>query len=321
MTTDRSSLTSRQIPQMALGTGEPGSLTAPPAPPPRDATPAERAARRFGLHGKNAVVTGGAGDLGTAVCRALLEHGLCGLVVFDLLDPAEAELQTAALRAEFPGAVVGFLKVDVTDEAAVEEAVGCAEERFAAGGGEGGEEASGDGKGMGGGIDILLNFAGIVSCGHALSFGAADWARVLSVNTVGAAVVATAVARRMIARGQGGSMVFVASISAHGVNYPQPQAPYNVSKAGVRTLVKSLAAEWAVHGIRVNCISPGYMDTILNEGAGLEDARREWLVRCPMGRMGSPDELPGAVVMLASRAGSYITGADLLIDGGQTLLL
>ncbi|RYO86044.1 hypothetical protein DL766_003637 [Monosporascus sp. MC13-8B] len=321
MMTDRSSLTSRQIPQMTLGTGAPGSLTAPPAPPPHNATPAERAARRFGLHGKNAVVTGGAGDLGAAVCRALLEHGLCGLMVFDLLGPAEAEPRMAALRAEFPGAVVGFLRVDVTDEAAVEEAVRSAEERFAAGGGEGGEKVRGDGKDMGGGIDILLNFVGIVSCGHALSFDAADWARVLSVNTVGGAVVATAVARRMIAGGRGGSMVFVASISAHGVNYPQPQAPYNVSKAGVRALVKSLAAEWAVHGIRVNCISPGYMDTILNEGPGLENARREWLARCPMGRMGSPDELSGAVVMLASRAGSYITGTDLLIDGGQTLLV
>ncbi|RYP67083.1 hypothetical protein DL770_008691 [Monosporascus sp. CRB-9-2] len=157
----------------------------------------------------------------------------------------------------------------MTDEAADEETVWSSEERFVAGGGEGGEQVRGDGKGMGGGIDIFLNFAGIVSCGHALSFGVADWAT-----------------------------VFVASVSAHGVIYPQPQAPYNVPKAGVRTLVKSLAVEWAVHGIRVNCISPGYIDTTLNEGAGFEDARREWLVRCPMGRMGSPDELSGAVVML-----------------------
>lgn len=105
-------------------------------------------------------------------------------------------------------------------------------------------------------------------------------------------------------------MVFVASISAHQVNFPQPQVLYNVSKAGVKAMVRSLAAEWARYGIRVNSISPGYMDTILNEGDGLEEARRIWLSRHPLGRMGQPDELCGVVVMLASRAGSYLNGSD-----------
>lgn len=115
----------------------------------------------------------------------------------------------------------------------------------------------------------------------------------------------------------GGTIVFIASISAHRTNFPQPQAAYNASKAALLSLKTSLAAEWARYGIRVNTISPGYMDTVLNEGDGLEEARRTWTGRNPMGRMGKPEELTGPVVMLCSGAGSYITGADLVVDGGQ----
>ena len=122
----------------------------------------------------------------------------------------------------------------------------------------------------------------------------------------------------MISEGVGGTIVLVASISAHRVNYPQPQAAYNASKAALISMKSSLAAEWAVHGIRVNTISPGYMDTILNEGEGLNEARQTWAERNPMGRMGQPEELTGPLVLLCSGAGSYITGADLVIDGGQT---
>ena len=84
-------------------------------------------------------------------------------------------------------------------------------------------------------------------------------------------------------------------------------------------LTRSMAAELAVHGIRVNSISPGYMDTILNEGEGLEKARRMWASRNPMGRMGKPWELQGIVVLLCSEAGSYITGADFVVDGGGSV--
>ena len=122
----------------------------------------------------------------------------------------------------------------------------------------------------------------------------------------------------MIASGKKGAIVLIASISGHRVNYPQPQAAYNASKAALLSIKSSLAAEWAVHGIRVNTISPGYMDTILNEGDGLEKVRRTWAQRNPMGRMGQPEELTGPLVLLCSGAGSYITGADLLVDGGQT---
>ena len=111
--------------------------------------------------------------------------------------------------------------------------------------------------------------------------------------------------------------MFTASISAHHVNYPQPQAAYNVSKIGVTHLTRNLAAEWAVHGIRVNCISPGYLDTVLNAGDNLKDVRNVWASRCPMGRMGDVDEITPSVVLLSSkRAGRYITGTDLIVDGG-----
>jgi sorbose reductase len=119
----------------------------------------------------------------------------------------------------------------------------------------------------------------------------------------------------MVEQKTGGSILFVASMSGHIVLFPQPQAAYGASKAAVLHLTRSLAAEWAIHGIRVNSISPGYMDTVLNEGEGLNNARRIWMEHCPMGRMGKPSELMGAVVMLSSSAGGYITGADLMIDG------
>ncbi|KAI0412509.1 oxidoreductase-like protein [Xylaria grammica] len=297
-TVGRMGLTARVLPQMTLGTGTRGDLTAPPSPLSTSMTPAERAHERFRLGG-NAIVTGGAGDLGFTVSKALLEHGVQGLMIFDV-DPAEAEAKVSVLEKEFPDIRIRFLKVDITDEAAVDAAVTQTVSLL-------------------GPVTTLLNFAGMVCCEHALDLMSKDWNRVLSVNTIGAFFVARAVARHMIVHKTGGSMIFVASISAHQVNFPQPQAPYNVSKAGVKAMARSLAGEWARYGIRVNSISPGYMDTILNEGDGLEEARRIWLSRHPLGRMGQPDELSGVVVMLASRAGSYFNGSDLLVDGGQTL--
>jgi hypothetical protein len=123
----------------------------------------------------------------------------------------------------------------------------------------------------------------------------------------------------MIHQNTGGSIVFTASISAHSVNFPQPQVAYNVSKGALLQLKSSLAAEWARHGIRVNSVSPGYMDTVLNEGAGLAPVREIWARRNPMGRMGDPSELAGTVILLCSPAGRYINGADILVDGPSCL--
>ncbi|ETS82646.1 hypothetical protein PFICI_04522 [Pestalotiopsis fici W106-1] len=293
---ERSELTSRVIPLMSLSTGT-SPLTAP-FQQSAGLSAAERAMNRFRVHG-NAIVTGGGGDLGFTACRALLEHGLGGLVIFDL-DPTSTADRVAALQAEFPEASVSFQRVNVTDADDVARGVAAVVRAL-------------------GSVDVLLAFAGVASCAHATDVSAHEWRRVFDINTTGSFLCAQAVAKAQAQLGKPGSIVFVASISAHRVNFPQPQAAYNASKAAVLATAKSLAAEWSRYGIRVNSISPGYMDTILNEGDGLKVARDTWNERNPMGRMGVPEELCGAVVLLASRAASYITGADLLIDGGQTL--
>lgn len=124
----------------------------------------------------------------------------------------------------------------------------------------------------------------------------------------------------MISSSHGGKIIFISSISGHRVNYPQPQLAYNVSKAALLHMRNSLAAEWTQYGIHVNSISPGYMDTVLNEGEQLAPFRKVWADRNPMRRMGSPQELTGPVVLLCSDVGgSYINGADIVVDGECTL--
>ncbi|KAE8372785.1 hypothetical protein BDV26DRAFT_285654 [Aspergillus bertholletiae] len=262
------------------------------------ASPAERARLRFTVRG-NAMVTGGAGDIGSVCCRALLEHGLQGLAIFDV-HPHEGEKIVHSLQSEFPNAIITFTQVNVTDSKAVTEAVAKAEAIF-------------------GTIDLALCFAGITQAIHALDLSAEDWGRMFEVNTTGAFLVAQAAAKSMANKGNGGSIILMASIPAHVANFPQPQVHYNASKAALISVKGSLAAEWAKYGIRVNSISPGYMDTILNEGDSLEEYRRTWVTRLPYGRMGQPEELTGAVILLSSPAGSYITGADILVDGGITI--
>jgi sorbose reductase len=143
-----------------------------------------------------------------------------------------------------------------------------------------------------------------------------EWRRVHEINLTGSFLCAQAVAKQLRAQGTGGSIVFTASISAHHTNYPQPQCAYNSSKTALLSLAKSLAAEWSSYGIRVNSLSPGYMDTVLNDGDGLIRARKIWNERNPMGRMGQPWELTGPLVLLCSNAGRYINGTDIIVDGG-----
>ncbi|KAH7887049.1 hypothetical protein F5I97DRAFT_1872722 [Phlebopus sp. FC_14] len=293
----RDDLTSRQLPQMTLSNPS-NPLTRPLTPPPADLSPAERAARRFAVQG-NAIITGGCGNLGLEVARALLEHDASGVSLFDI-NPGNFQTEIDGLRTSFPSAKIIAIKVDVRNERAVQDAV---------------EQTARDL----GSVDMLLCFAGVVACTHALDVGLEEWKRTLEINTTGSFICAQAAARRMVEQKTGGSILFTASISGHSVNFPQPQVSYNVSKGALLQLRNSLAAEWARYGIRVNSISPGYMDTILNEGAGLEEARSIWASRNPMARMGVPTELTGAAVLLCSRAGRYINGADIIVDGGGSV--
>jgi NAD(P)-dependent dehydrogenase (short-subunit alcohol dehydrogenase family) len=291
--TDRSNLAKRILPEMTLATGRDPDSEARIDSLHSDAR--DSAAGRFSIVG-NAIVTGGTGAIGMIVSRAMLQHGLSGLMMFDLnVDASRDALQ--ALRDEFPQAKIEAREVDVTNEedvaASIVETVRLL-----------------------GSVDKLICLAGIVGCAHALEMPISQWRRVLDVNTTGAFICAQAAARQMVAQGNGGRIIFTASISAHRVNFPQPQAAYNVSKGALLMLKNSLAAEWARYGITVNSISPGYMDTVLNEGEGLAAARKIWNERNPSGRMGLPEELAGVVVMMLSRAGSYMNGADIVVDGG-----
>ena len=203
-----------------------------------------------------------------------------------------------ALAKDFPTQRVFGVSVDVTDASSIAEGISAVVQTL-------------------GSLHHLFCFAGIVGCFHALEMTDSQWRQTLDVNTTGAFLCAQAAAKQMSIQKPGGgcSITLTASISAHRVNYPQPQVAYNVSKAAIVALKSSLAAEWAVHGIRVNSISPGYMDTILNAGEGnIRTARESWASRNPMGRMGAVGELDGMCVLLASRAGSYINGADMVID-------
>jgi NAD(P)-dependent dehydrogenase (short-subunit alcohol dehydrogenase family) len=294
--TSRDALASRpSVPKMVLSTGSPTSLT--PAPIISSAAdPSLGPQTRFAVRG-NAVITGGAGTLGLRSARALLEHGLSGLLILDV-QPSAAEAEVAALRTAFPNATILTRAVDVTDEQAVAAAMQHAVDAL-------------------GSITALFCFVGVVGCVDTLAMPVAQWRRILDINTTGAFICAQAAARHMVAAASPGcSITLVASISAHRVNYPQPQAAYNVSKAALLSLKSCLAAEWARYGIRTNSISPGYMDTVLNEGDAIAEHRRVWAERNPTGRMGSPSELTGVVVLLASDAGSYINGADFVVDGG-----
>ncbi|KAL6801747.1 NAD(P)-binding protein [Trichoderma sp. SZMC 28012] len=230
------------------------------------------------------------------VAKAVLQHGASGLMLLDLNVEASRDA-VQALRKEFPDAKIETREVDVTDEEAVTKAL---DETVA----------------TLGSVDMLVCLAGIVGCAHALDMPISQWRRVLDVNTTGAFICARAAARAMVSQGNGGRIILTASISAHRVNFPQPQVAYNVSKGALLMLKSSLAAEWARYGITVNSISPGYMGTVLNEGEGLAAARKVWNERNPAGRMGLPEELAGVVVMMLSRAGSYMNGADVVVDGG-----
>jgi NAD(P)-dependent dehydrogenase (short-subunit alcohol dehydrogenase family) len=167
-------------------------------------------------------------------------------------------------------------------------------------------------------VSILVNNAGIAQDRTpAESMTDADWLKVLDVNLNGLFWCARAFGRLMLVAG-GGSIVNVGSMSGFIVNKPQEQAHYNASKAGVHHLTRSLAAEWASRGVRVNAVAPTYVDTdlirtVVRDNKELYDA---WIGGTPMGRIGRPDEIASAILFLASDASSLMTSSIMLVDGG-----
>jgi NAD(P)-dependent dehydrogenase (short-subunit alcohol dehydrogenase family) len=249
------------------------------------------AVEKFRLDGRKALVTGGARGIGRAISFALAGAG-ASVTVADIDGPAAEN--TAATIGEH-GASATALVLDVTDVAAVEAAA----------------KASAD-------VDILINNAGLVTNAPALETTDADWRRVLSVDLDGVFICSRAFGRAMAAR-RLGAIVNIGSMAGDIVVYPQGQPAYNAAKAGVAMLTKSLAAEWAKSGVRVNAVAPGYTATELTLlGRSKPEWFQTWLDRTPMGRLGEPDEIAAAVLFLASDAASFMTGSIVTVDGGYT---
>ncbi len=203
----------------------------------------------------------------------------------------------SALTAEITaaGGEARAVPLDVTDAASITQAMAAAEAAF-------------------GPLNILVNNAGISRSDRAETMAMADWDAVMETNLRGVFAVAQAAAQGMKDSG-GGSIINIASIL--GERVAGGVAAYAVSKAGVVQMTKALALEWARHGIRVNAIAPGYMETEMNEGFFATEAGTALIKRIPQRRLGEPRELDGPLLLLASDAASYMTGSVIPVDGGH----
>ena len=275
--------------------------------PERSRSP--RVAELFSLDGRAAIVTGAAGILGQPFCEILAAHG-ARVAMLDV-DEKTAVAAADALRAKLPKAELLPLACDVSHPESVKKAADAVAARF-------------------GGIDILHNNAATKTADRGKflapfeAYGLDTWRDVMAVNIDGMFLMAQAVGKRMIAAKRGGAIVQTASIygvvaadpriyegsryEGHAINTP---AVYAASKAAVIGLTRHLAALWAPHGIRVNSLSPGGVES------GQNDAfTQRYSQRVPLGRMARASEMQGALLYLASDASSYVTGQNIVVDGG-----
>lgn len=246
----------------------------------------------FSLHGRRALVTGASGVLGAHFARVL--HGAGAQVAL----AARRVDATSALAAEL-GARAAAVPLDVTDPASIPAAFDAAEAA------------------LGGPCDILVNNAGIAVTKPLLQQGVDDWDGVMAVNLRGCFLVGQEAARRLAAAKQPGSIVNIASVL--GERIIPGVAGYTAAKAGLLHLTRQMAVELARFGIRVNAIAPGYVATDINRDYFASEPGQAMIKRIPQRRLGSPDDLTGPLLLLASAAGAHMTGATVTVDGGHSV--
>lgn len=260
----------------------------------------------FRLDGRLAILTGGSGGLASVVSRALLAQGAdVALIDMNLERTKQAAKETSAWGEENlkgkPQGKVSSWSCNIAEYDSVETTFNQINEFH------------------GKICDVLINSAGYAENFPAEEYPASNAEGIMKVNGLGAFYVSQAFAKPLIQNNLKGSIILIGSMSGTIVNDPQPQCMYNMSKAGVIHLVRSLACEWAKYNIRVNTLSPGYILTPLTRNviAGHADMKDAWESKIPMRRMAEPKEFVGSILYLASdTASSYTTGHNLVVDGG-----
>jgi NAD(P)-dependent dehydrogenase (short-subunit alcohol dehydrogenase family) len=250
--------------------------------------------KRFDLTGKVALVTGASAGLGVHFARTLAAAGASVAIAArraDRLASLQAELQSAGQKA-------AAVELDVQSGDSITAAFAAVEEVL-------------------GPIDIVVNNAGISIVKPALEMPVEDWDAVVNTNLRGAWLVAQTAGKRWLMAKRPGVIVNIASIL--GLRTIGQVAPYNASKAGLIHLTRALAMEWARHDIRVNAICPGYIETEMNSDFWKTPGGQRLIERIPQRRIGKPEHLDGALLLLASEAGSFMTGSVLTVDGGHTV--
>lgn len=248
------------------------------------------------LAGKVALVTGSSRGIGRAVAAALAEAG--ARVGLNGRDRVALERTAGELAAE--GADVQAFPFDVRDEGEVRAAIDAVESTL-------------------GPVAVLVNCAGIQHRTPLLDLSVEDWQRVIDINLTGTFLVARAVARGMVARGEG-KIINIASVQA---DLARPGiAPYTAAKGGVRNLTRAMAAEWSPQNVQVNAIAPGYLATEMTEALRADPEFDAWVVqRTPARRWGTAEDVVGAALWLAGPGSSFVTGQTIFVDGGMSVVV
>jgi 3-oxoacyl-[acyl-carrier protein] reductase len=253
-----------------------------------------KAAEMFSLTGRVALVTGASSGLGTQFAKALADNGAAVTLVARRAD----RLKALKDEIESKGRKAVAVEADVTDHVAMVRAFDVAEKAF-------------------GTVTILVNNAGIAHGGRAVEMPPEEWHKVVSTNLDAVFFWAQEAARRMLAAKKQGAIVNIASVL--GLAVSKGAVAYAAAKAGVVQVTKALAVELAFKGVRVNAIAPGWFVTEMNDDYLMSEAGTAIKREIPMGRFGNPGDLDGALLLLTSDAGSYITGAIIVVDGGQVV--